>query len=56
MMANAESQEGTVISTITYYQKIEVLMLVGGILFLGAVAVAMLFAIHKINKERISIF
>lgn len=31
-------------------------MLAGGILFLIIIALVMLFAIHKINKERINIF
>jgi hypothetical protein len=56
MMQAAVAREQGVGEQISSYMKVEILMFVGGLLFVALFAAIMLFVIHKINKERIKIF
>ena len=56
MVANADAREQSIGAEIGGYMKMEIVMFVGGIVFVILFAVIMLIVIHKINKERIKIF
>jgi hypothetical protein len=56
MMQAAEGREAEIGQSMGDAMKVEILMFVGGLVFVALFAVVMLVVIHKINKERIKIF
>lgn len=56
MMNNAMIREQAIGQQIGSYMNTEILMFVGGLMFVALFAAIMLIVIHKINKERIKIF
>jgi hypothetical protein len=56
MMQAAVVRERAIGQQIASYISVEILMFVGGLMFVALFAAIMLIVIHKINKERIKIF